>query len=101
MTSYLGPFLAMMIGELAGFFIIWPLLRPLIVPQAAIPQAHNNPANKITAAHSNAGSPVWSANWVVPVTQVPTGKVNAHQVSAKGIFLRRALNVRKLAKIDQ
>lgn len=59
---------------------------PLIVPIAAISQVQIKPANKITAAHSNTHNPVCNANCVVPVTQVPTGNVNAHQVNEKAFF---------------
>ena len=51
----------------------------------------------MTAATPKAGRPVWAASWVVPVTNVPTGNVRLHHVSANGMPRRSVRTVSAVA----
>lgn len=61
-----------------------------MVAQAVTDQAVSRSAYRATVSHSKAIRPVWRARPSAPVTQVPTGKVKAHQVIAKRMPRRRA-----------
>ena len=59
-----------------------PRATPLVVRIPTVSQAASRPTYRTTAAQRKKATCVCRASCVVPVTHVPTGNVNDHQVSA-------------------